>query len=118
MFQENQNSRNTPFIPTELRPAVGAEFEKDTPCLDPHATKAEIAKAAQAILTEEEQTIVERGREWDAMQLNQTVMTLSPDVHSTALDGEAVLLNLQNGQYYTMNRVGTVVWRCSRTTNP
>ena len=118
MFQEKQYLMKTPFIPSELRPTVGAETEKDSPCLGPHATKAEIAKAAQSILTEEEQIMVERGREWDTTQLNQTVMTLSPDVHSTALDGEAVLLNLQNGQYYTMNRVGTVVWEMLREHKP
>jgi hypothetical protein len=32
------------------------------------------------------------------------------DVHSSILDGEAVLLNLENGMYYSLNRVGTMIW--------
>jgi hypothetical protein len=32
------------------------------------------------------------------------------DVTATVLDSEAVLLNLENGVYYSLNRVGTVVW--------
>lgn len=32
------------------------------------------------------------------------------DVQSSFLDGEAVLLNLENGMYYSLNRVGTVIW--------
>jgi len=31
-------------------------------------------------------------------------------VTSTILDGEAVLLNLDNGRYYSLNRVGTAAW--------
>lgn len=33
-------------------------------------------------------------------------------MHWTVLEGEAVLLNLDNGVYYTLNRVGTVIWEC------
>ena len=36
--------------------------------------------------------------------------THSPHVHWTVLEGEAVLLNLDNGVYYTLNRMGTVIW--------
>jgi hypothetical protein len=38
------------------------------------------------------------------------VFTNNPNVHWTVLEGEAVLLNLDNGIYYTLNRVGTVIW--------
>ena len=41
--------------------------------------------------------------------LNRVIIP-HPDVHYTVLDGEAVLLNVQNGHYYTLNRVGTVAW--------
>jgi hypothetical protein len=33
-----------------------------------------------------------------------------PDVQSSTLEGEAVLLNLDNGMYYSLNRVGTLIW--------
>ncbi|MGB0909197.1 MAG: PqqD family protein [Nitrospirales bacterium] len=32
------------------------------------------------------------------------------DVHCTVLEGEAVLLHLKNGHYYTLNQVGTTAW--------
>jgi hypothetical protein len=34
----------------------------------------------------------------------------NPDVSRAALEGESVLLNLKNGVYYGLNRIGTVVW--------
>ncbi len=38
------------------------------------------------------------------------IISRSPEVQWTVLDGEAVLLNLENGVYYTLNRVGTKTW--------
>ncbi|MBX3237902.1 MAG: PqqD family protein [Nitrospiraceae bacterium] len=32
------------------------------------------------------------------------------DVHGTNMDGEAVLLNLSTGRYYTLNPVGALIW--------
>ena len=34
----------------------------------------------------------------------------NPDVQSTCMDGEAVLLDLSTGRYYTLNRVGSLIW--------
>lgn len=34
----------------------------------------------------------------------------SPHVIHEIIDGEAVLVNLQNGNYYSIDRVGAVVW--------
>lgn len=39
-----------------------------------------------------------------------SVVTPHPDVQCSVLDGEAVLLNLESGSYFTLNRVGTVTW--------
>jgi hypothetical protein len=39
-----------------------------------------------------------------------SVVTPHPDVQCSVLDGEAVLLNLETGSYFTLNRVGTVAW--------
>lgn len=39
-----------------------------------------------------------------------TRVTPHPDVQCSILDGEAILLNLETGAYFTLNRVGTVTW--------
>ena len=46
----------------------------------------------------------------DATMLAQTILTPHPDVQSTTMDGETVLLALDTGRYYTLNRLGTVIW--------
>jgi hypothetical protein len=33
------------------------------------------------------------------------------DVQWTVMDGEAVILNLANGVYYTLDRIGTLIWQ-------
>ena len=43
---------------------------------------------------------------------DRVIFAKNPAVHWTVLEGEAVLLNLDNGLYYTLNRVGTVIWEC------
>ncbi len=40
----------------------------------------------------------------------QVMFTRNPDVSWTTLEGETVLLNLENGCYYTLNRVSSVIW--------
>jgi hypothetical protein len=35
----------------------------------------------------------------------------SPDVTMRVLEGEAVLLNLQTGTYFGLNKVGTHIWQ-------
>lgn len=46
----------------------------------------------------------------DATMLAQTILTPHPDVQSTTMDGETVLLALDTGRYYTLNRLGTAIW--------
>ncbi len=41
---------------------------------------------------------------------DRTVLRPSPDVQGTSMDGETVLLDLSSGRYYTLNRVGSVIW--------
>ena len=38
------------------------------------------------------------------------IVAKHPNTHWTVLDGEAILLNVENGVYYTLNRVGTAMW--------
>jgi len=46
----------------------------------------------------------------DPALLDQTVLQPSPDIQGTTMDGETVLLDLSTGRYYTLNRVGSVIW--------
>lgn len=42
--------------------------------------------------------------------LDRIVLRTNPDVQGTNMDGETVLLDLSTGRYYTLNRVGSVIW--------
>jgi hypothetical protein len=42
-------------------------------------------------------------------------LTCSPDVLSRVLDGEAVLLDLESGEYFGLNDVGTRFWELVST---
>jgi hypothetical protein len=42
--------------------------------------------------------------------LDRILLRVNPDVQSTNMDGETVLLDLSTGRYYTLNRVGSVIW--------
>ena len=46
----------------------------------------------------------------DRGQSNGIVLRTSPDVQGTTMDGETVLLDLSSGRYYTLNRLGSVIW--------
>ncbi|MBL8074545.1 MAG: PqqD family protein [Nitrospira sp.] len=52
----------------------------------------------------------------DRTLLYQAVLVKNPDVQATNMDGETVLLDLSTGRYYTLNRVGSLIWeRCTGT---
>ena len=46
----------------------------------------------------------------DPAMLSRILLLPSLDVQGTNMDGEAVLLDLSTGRYYTLNRVGSVIW--------
>jgi len=46
----------------------------------------------------------------DRTRLDGIVLRSSPDVQGTTMDGETVLLDLSSGRYYTLNRLGSVIW--------
>lgn len=50
------------------------------------------------------------GQAIDPTQLDRTVLRSSPDVQGTTMDEETVLLDLRSGRYYTLNRLGSVIW--------
>jgi hypothetical protein len=46
----------------------------------------------------------------DRTMLDRTILWPSPDVQGTSMEGETVLLDLSTGRYYTLNRLGSVIW--------
>ena len=42
--------------------------------------------------------------------LDRTTLSPSPDVQSTSMEDETVLLDLSTGRYYTLNRLGSIIW--------
>jgi hypothetical protein len=42
--------------------------------------------------------------------LDRTILRPSPNVQGTSMEGETVLLDLSTGRYYTLNRLGSVIW--------
>jgi len=105
-----------PFITADLRPDMTVESDPGHASPTGHATTAQLAEAARAMLSEGEQQQIERGRQDTRQGLMSAVPRPNPDVQGTTLDGETVLLNLGTGRYYTLNRVGTAIWEaCTGT---
>ena len=48
------------------------------------------------------------------LELSEIFPRQDEQVHSTVLDGESVLLNLNSGRYYTLNVVGSTIWNLCR----
>ena len=46
----------------------------------------------------------------DSALLHQITLMGNPDVQATNMDGETVLLDLSTGRYYTLNRLGSLIW--------
>ena len=46
----------------------------------------------------------------DRTMLDRTILRPSPDVQGTTMEDETVLLDLSTGRYYTLNRLGSVIW--------
>ncbi len=54
----------------------------------------------------------------DRTMLDRTIFRPSPNVQSATVEGETVLLDLSTGRYYTLNRLGSIIWEdctCHRT---
>lgn len=46
----------------------------------------------------------------DCTMLDRIILRPSPDVQGASMEGETVLLDLSTGRYYTLNRLGSVIW--------
>ena len=52
----------------------------------------------------------------DHTLLRLVVLSGNTDVQATNMDGETVLLDLSTGRYYTLNRLGSLIWElCTGT---
>jgi hypothetical protein len=109
MSEEPDRSNNGPFIGSELRPQVAPELLKSPP-LETGASDEEMRRRALAESSEPGRRQLQLGEGEVPEGIWQTLVTRHPDVHWTELDDEAVLLHLENGTYYTLNRVGTLIW--------
>ncbi len=59
-------------------------------------------------------TPIASGHAVDRTILDRTILRPSPNVQGTSMEGETVLLDLSTGRYYTLNRLGSVIWEhCS-----
>jgi hypothetical protein len=96
------------FISRELRPDVTIEEEGATP-LAPDAPHSELRRRAAETLGP---SLCERLGLGDpaAPLAPGDVCSRRPDVVWSAVDGEAVLLDLASGFYFSLNRVGAVIW--------
>lgn len=101
-------ANRVPFIASGLRPNLAVDPSAET--LEPTATTAQIAAAARRVLDTDQPDGAVETAERDTNTFLHRRPRVNPDVQYTVLDGEAVLLNLANGYYYTLNRVGTAIW--------
>jgi hypothetical protein len=109
MSEPSQGMTPEHFIQRELREADGPERPGHPP-LDPGASIEESQRRAAAVFGEAKGARLGPAGGTLTPEIWDTVFTASSDVTATVLEREAVLLNLDNGRYYTLNRVGTMVW--------
>lgn len=46
----------------------------------------------------------------DRTMLDRSILRPSSDVQGASMEGETVLLDLRTGRYYTLNRLGSIIW--------
>lgn len=40
-----------------------------------------------------------------------SIVSASSDLLSTQIDGELIMMDMESGQYFNLDRIGTVIWR-------
>ena len=98
------------FIPQELRPFVGVQPGGPAP-LPAHATPNELNQRAVESLNGFMKRRYQAVKDNAAPLGVDLVFRPAADVAVADLDGEAVLLNLNSGSYYSLNFVGTLIWQ-------
>jgi len=110
MAHESEDTASRPFISSELRPVMDDAKNETHSLQGPNATSDEVGNAAREVLSESEQHSLKQGAGLSLSELAKTKAIRNPDVHCSNLEDESILLNLETGMYYTLNRVGTVMW--------
>lgn len=95
-----------PCMPCAPRPSNASALEMSPPLASKVATE-DTPRQAHA---EPQRIALGLPDRRHGMAMESMVFTPNPNVHWTILEGEAVLLNLDNGVYYTLNPMGTVIW--------
>ena len=108
MAEQTPNASRHPFITSDLRPSDASELDTSPPLAAGDAQDDMQRRAATALAG----MPLDLPGNRPEVAGDRLVLTKNPAVHWTVLEDEAVLLNLDNGVYYTLNRVGTVLWEC------
>ncbi len=109
MTDKDESGKKGLFVGSELHSKMGLEKEQNVPLGNASKANDEIPREpfGQAERVHPH-LIPEEHRDWETQK--SAVLQAAEDVHCTVLDGEAVLLNLENGHYYSLNRVGSAIW--------
>ena len=108
--QKQQQANKLPFISDELRPKIGAKFLDQHPPLEATASKEEMQARSRDLIGKNIMSQLNLNENAASPKMWQQVFARSPEVEWKILEREAVLLNLDDGSYYTLNRVGTAIW--------
>lgn len=107
--KEQQKVSKKPFVPDELRPKVGGNMDEYPP-LSPNASKEEIQKRTNELIGQKKREQLGLVEAQATQEMWGNVFKKNSQVEWKTLEGEAVLLNLENGTYYSLNRVSTAIW--------
>jgi hypothetical protein len=105
MPEEPMRPKGGPFIGPELRPEVGS-VPPDQPPLELGLPKEELLRRARDTLNESLRVQAAPADD----DVWQTIFVPHSDVLWADLEGETVLLDLDGGRDYNLNRVGSAVW--------
>jgi Coenzyme PQQ synthesis protein D (PqqD) len=95
------------FVPRALRPTLSGQVDAP-PLQASNAPPEELRKLAEDALG---RLLMEQLDSAGGPSVAPPmVYTPAPHVVSTDIESDMVLLDLRSGMYYTLNRVGTVVW--------
>jgi hypothetical protein len=112
MPEDNSNNDQRHFIAGDLRPDVGRPAFQ-TPPVAPDATRDELRGRANEALGSGLRGGIPLNHPFlppaEGVKLTP-IVRINEDVQWTSLEGQAVLLNLITGYYYTLNRMATVIW--------
>lgn len=109
MSEDSLQTNETAFIPRQLRPDPTFRDHGEPP-LAPNSPRAELHHRAAGVLGTLLRSRLGLAHPDDAPLTSRHVCARNADVVWTAVDGEAVLLDLDGGCYFSLNAVGTVIW--------